>query len=164
MRYTVGATPGVEVSKLKPAGTGSFNLVVTTDNAKQGVALATLLLPNRTFSPKISPIVVRVSVENSKHEVYAAATPTTSKQVAGLVQAAFAANPLYQEAVVAPWGTRLHQVAVFPVFKPSVVQFGNGNIGDLYNNFNGVAASVFRDVMEKEVADFFVFPSTAKVS
>jgi len=51
--------------------------------------------------------------------------------------------------------------AVFPVFKKEVIQFFNDDLSDLYNNFNGVAASVFSEVLKLSYDDISIYPSTS---
>jgi len=54
------------------------------------------------------------------------------------------------------------RLAVFPIFSKAVVQFPNNDIGDLYFNFNDVAAKSFRNVLEGAPGGIILPVSTDK--
>jgi hypothetical protein len=83
----------------------------------------------------------------------------TPREIAALYQTAFRTNRLFNFAVVR---ASISFTAVYPVFKAQVIQFFNDDLSDLFNNFNQVAAFVFRDVLRNRINQTPILFSTAR--
>jgi hypothetical protein len=157
IKNSVGVTPGLEVSPLIDKGGGLYLVLIKVIDPDQAVAIASIL----TLSHKIGSLTVQVQViDNNGHDAKPV-TPTSPEQVADLVQKGLKGNQFLTDVIVKPSPISPKKV-IFPVFTKSVIQFPNDDLSDLYRNFNGVAAAVFRDVLASEPGGFIVDPSTAK--
>lgn len=154
MQNTIGKTPGVFVSPLITIGNTMY-IGAATQNASRGVALATVLAGDHDFGG----VHVVVVVTNDQGTHYNPVPVTSSSQLATLERTALAGNPLLSSVVVHPLFPGQADV-VYPVFTKSVVQFPNDNLADAFQNFNGVSADVFGDVLAGSVGGISVDPST----
>ena len=143
---TIGKTPGVVVSPLAEINSGHYLIIVATQNAQRGLSLATVLDGGTQFGGTY----VQVNVANFKGQLYPILPVTSATEAAAIERMALGGNPLFKTVVTqsvapGPVGT------IFPVFTKSVVQFPDDNLADAYQNFNGVTATVFRDVLASPV-------------
>ena len=153
---TVGTTPGVKVSPLMQKNGGAVYVVPIQAPTAQAVAIASILPP--TY--KLGNITVEVAVTDEAGKPVIPSVPSSADQLAEQIRIALKGNPAFMEVVLKtlPFSRR---VSVFPVFTRSVVQFFNDDLSDLYSNFNGVTADVYKDVLATPTGDFQLAPSTA---
>lgn len=157
IKNSVGETPGVEVGPLNEKEKGSYIVPVKVKDHDQAVAVASIM----TLSHEFGNITVEVRVTDGGGSPVNPVTPGSSNQLADLVRKALRGNCRLKEVVVksSPLGPR---ETVYPVFTRSVIQFPNDDLSDLYSNFNGVAAAVFRYVLASAPGGYHLNPSTAK--
>ena len=108
-------------------------------------------------------VSVTVIVTNNENEIVNPfPCPLDAFEIAHLFQVALENNPYFEQVVVQPQFPGESNV-VFPVFTAEVIQFFNDDISNLCQTFTGVAANVFRDVMNDEVCDSPILFSTSCV-
>ncbi|WP_433772029.1 hypothetical protein [Bacillus wiedmannii] len=152
---SVGADPTVTVGPLIPVG-GNFIILVHALSNEKAIALATLLKSYVQFGN----VSVTVIVTNNENEIVnPIPCPLDAFEIAHLFLVALENNPYFEQVVVQPQFPGGSNV-VFPVFKAEVIQFFNDDISNLCQTFTGVAANVFRDVMEDGVCDIQILFST----
>ncbi|MHA7136689.1 hypothetical protein ACRTEV_05385 [Rossellomorea arthrocnemi] len=156
LKYSIGQDPSVIVGPLIPAF-GNYIIPVTAIGDEKAIALATLLKDTVEFGN----VSVNVVVINGDQEIVnPLPCPLRSFVVADLVQSALSGNPYFIEVVVKPQMPGGPN-AVYPVFKPEVIQFFNDDISNLCNTFTAVASSVFADVMEEALCEIPILYSTS---
>lgn len=156
LKYSVGVTPGVNVGALIPINDSLYIVVVTVDSVPVGLALATLLKQEMQFDE----VKVMVFVQDQQGtQISPIPGSLTAFEIAQLFLESLTGNAYFDNVVVRPFAPG-EPNAVYPVFKPEVIQFFDDNLADLYSNFNGVAADVFRDVMKDAISDVDILYST----
>ena len=138
---SVGKTPSTTIGQLQMAAGGSYTLSITVQDHDQAVALASVM----TLSHKIGNVAVDITVTDGNGMAVVPTMPANADDLAALVKSALKGNPLFHDVVVN--NPISGSAVVYPVFEPYVIQFPNDDISDLYENFNGVAAAVFKDVL-----------------
>ncbi|WP_370872872.1 hypothetical protein [Croceifilum oryzae] len=156
IKYSVGADPGVTVGPLIPVG-DVYLIIVTVSGNEKAKAIATLLNPTITFG-NVEAFVVVINTDGE--QVFPLPCPLNAFLVASIVQTALTGNEFFQKVVVQPQLPNQPN-AVYPVFKPEVIQFFNDDISNLCNNFTGVAANVFQDVLRNEICEVSILFSTS---
>lgn len=155
---SIGADPTVTVGPLIPVG-GNFIILVHALSNEKARALATLL---KSFV-EFGNVSVTVIVTNNENEIVNPfPCPLDAFEIAHLFQVALENNPYFEQVVVQPQFPGGSNV-VFPVFKAEVIQFFNDDISNLCQTFTGVAANVFRDVMQDEICGIPILFSTSCV-
>ncbi|SFS89673.1 hypothetical protein [Marininema halotolerans] len=156
---TVGQDPNVRVGELEQKGE-ILLITIRVKGFQKAQALATLLNLEKQFGN----IVIQIRVVTAKGQ---RVSPITRKlntaDISLLYNLGLLTNTLFRFATfkkVDPGGLEV----VFPVFNASVVQFFNDDLSDLYGNFNGVAAFVFRDVMRNTIQETLINFSTMQIS
>ncbi|PEI86307.1 hypothetical protein [Bacillus toyonensis] len=158
LRNSIGADPTVTVGPLIPVG-GNYIILVHALSNEKARALATLLKSSIQFGN----VSVTVIVTNNENEIVNPfPCPLDAFEIAHLFQVALENNPYFEQVVVQPQFPGGVNV-VFPVFKVEVIQFFNEDISNLCQTFTGVAANVFRDVMQDDVCDIPILFSTSCV-
>ncbi|MEH7665724.1 hypothetical protein V7419_02890 [Bacillus sp. JJ689] len=158
LKNSIGADPTVTVGPLIPVGGNNIILVHALSNEKAR-ALATFL---KSFV-QFGNVSVTVIVTNNENEIVNPfPCPLDAFEIAHLFQVALENNPYFEQVVVQPQFPGGPNV-VFPVFTAEVIQFFNDDISNLCQTFTGVAANVFRDVMNDEVCDSPILFSTSCV-
>lgn len=157
LKYSVGNDPGVSVNTLieLPLDTG-FLILVHVKNRKKAQALATIL----NLLKQIGPIHIFVVVIYGGHVIEPIEEPLTPKEIQQLYITALETNRYFKFAEIAQFSPDTD--SVYPVFSKSVIQFFNDDISDLCQNFNEVAAHVFRDVLKTDISGTPIIPSTAE--
>jgi len=155
IKNSVGVTPGVEVGDLIDKTGGLYVVPIKVKDADQAVAIASIV----TLSHKIGNLTVQVQVTDGEGHDFKPVIPGSSDQLADLVRKALKGNYFLKDVIVKASPVSQKKV-VFAVFTKSVIQFPNDNLSDLYGNFNGVAAAVFRDVLADEPGSYILDPST----
>src|SRR5271166_774639 len=157
IKNSVGVTPGVEVGDLIDKGDGLYVVPIKVKAPDRAIAIASIL----TLSHKIGNLTVQVQVTDGDGHDVKPVIPASSEQLADLVRQALKGNHFLKEVIVKATPISPKKV-VFAVFTKDVIQFPNDDLSDLYGNFNGVAAAVFRDVLADEPGGYVLDPSTAK--
>ena len=150
-------TPGIEVGDLIHKTGGLYVVPIKVKNPDQAVAIASIV----TLSHKIGNLTVQVQVTDGEDNDVKPVVPGSSDQLADLVRKALKGNYLLNDVIVKASPVSQKKV-VFAVFTKSVIQFPNDDLSDLYGNFNGVTAAVFRDVLANEPGGYMLDPSTEK--
>lgn len=152
---TLGNDPSVTVSPLQ-TGSSPYIIPVAVADAKKAQALANIVNPVAVFGN----ISVAIQVSNGG-KVLTPVAPSSSQELGDMVQAALAGNSLLTQVVVQPIFPGGKDV-VFPIFTRSVIQFPNDDLSDIYHDYNGVTAAVFKNVLNGSPGGFLIYPSTAK--
>lgn len=157
LKYSVGNDPGVTVNNLieLPLDAG-FLILIIVKNRKKAQALATILNLLKQFG-NINIFVVVIYEGEAIEPIEEQLSPEEIQQ---LYKTALNTNRYFKTAEVAPFSPDTD--SVFPVFSKSVIQFFNDDISDLFQNFNEVAAHVFRDVLKTTIDGTPINPSTAE--
>ncbi|MCM3218782.1 hypothetical protein M3644_02985 [Bacillus cereus] len=158
LKNSIGADPTVIVGPLIPVG-GNYIILVHALSNEKARALATLLKSFVQFG-NVSMTVIVTNNENEIVDPFPC--PLDAFEIAHLFQVALENNPYFEQVVVQPQFPGGPNV-VFPVFAAEVIQFFNDDISNLCQTFTGVAANVFRDVMNDEVCDSPILFSTSCV-
>lgn len=156
INFSIGNDPLVRVDPLRELPGGDFLITIHVQGKQKARALATLLVRSR----RIGNFRILVRVKNMEGSMVQPILRTLSpREIATLYRAAFRTNRLFNFAVVR---ASLSFTAVYPVFKAQVIQFFNDDLSDLYQNFNRVAAFVFRDVLRNTINRTPILFSTAR--
>ncbi|MCA1320191.1 hypothetical protein LC085_09765 [Bacillus tianshenii] len=155
LKYSVGNDPGVTVNSLieLPLNTG-FLIIILVKNRKKAQALATILNLLKQFGN----INIFVVVIYEGQIIEPLEEPLTPEEIQQLYKTALKTNRYFKFAKVAPISPDID--SVYPIFSKSVIQFFNDDISDLFQNFNEVAAHVFRDVLKTNISGTPINPST----
>lgn len=146
--YTIGADPTVQVLPLEGGGKDYYVKIIK----KEGNPYALAAIIRDTFP--MGNITVHVQVYDQygqpvKGELPVGTDPVTAVKEA--VQQALKSNDYYVDVLTppkTPFKPQLAQVVL--VVRKEVIQFWNDDLSDYYGNFNGVAAGVFAQVLQKE--------------
>ena len=156
IKYSVGTDSDVTVGPLIPVD-GNYIILVKVMEDEKSIALATLLQLTKEFGN----VNVEVVVSNRENQIVSPIPcPLDVFEIAHLFQVTLGNNPYFQEVVVQPQlpgGPN----AVYPVFKPEVIQFFNDDISNLCQTFTAVASDVFSDVMKDSICDIPILFSTS---
>lgn len=156
IKFSIGDDPLVRVEPLSELPGGNFRITLRVQGIPKARALATLLVRTR----QIGNLRIQVRVKTMDGNVVQPISRTLSpREIANLYRVAFRTNRLFNFAVVR---ASLSFTAVYPVFKAQVIQFFNDDLSDLFNNFNRVAAFVFRDVLRNRINRTPILFSTAR--
>ncbi|MFD2682507.1 hypothetical protein [Bacillus seohaeanensis] len=155
VKHSVGNDPFVTVLNIieLPHDAG-YLIPVLVRNQEKAQALATIMESQKTFGN----IVVYVVVIYDGQVVNPLTDTFTPQEMKKLVETALKTNRYFIFAAVERFSPGTE--SVYPVFSKSIIQFFNDDLSDLYNNFNEVAASVFSDVLRKEINSIPINPST----
>ncbi|WP_026576220.1 hypothetical protein [Bacillus sp. UNC438CL73TsuS30] len=156
LKYSIGNDPMVQVLNLIefPEDGGYLIPIIVFSSRKKARALATIL----NLQKELGNITVNAIVIYDKSIVRPYGRTFTAEGLVDLFEEALSSNRYFKFAE-----TKLFSPdtpSVYPVFTKSVIQFFNDDISDLYNNFNEVAAFVFRDVLRDEINGILINPST----
>jgi hypothetical protein len=156
IRDSVGKAKGVKVGNLVEHPGDPFIVPIKVKDHAQAVAVASIARPTLT----LDAVVVNVQVTDGAGNLVAPEAAGTPIQLAAWVKKALKGYTRLKKVVVQATPMTPHKV-VFPVFSKAVIQFPNDDLSDLYRNFNGVVAHVFKEVLVEESGGFHLNPSTA---
>lgn len=156
IKFSIGNDPLVQVEPLRQLSGGDFLITIRVQGMQKARALATLIIATKQIGNLLIQVRVVTSEGNRVQPITRALTP---REIAALYQTAFRTNRLFNFAVVR---ASISFTAVYPVFKAQVIQFFNDDLSDLFNNFNQVAAFVFRDVLRNRINETPILFSTAR--
>jgi hypothetical protein len=154
LKNSIGKDPLVTVENIIKLPNGENLIPVLVHKQKKALALATILDLHKDFGG----IIVNVQVIFNGQAVDPLEKDFTPREVVKLFKAALGTNRYFKFAVAKLFSPGVF--GVFPVFSKKVIQFFNDDISDLYNNFNEVAATVFKDVLKGEINEIVINPST----
>ena len=153
VKHTIGKDKQVKVLEMKEVSETDFIIQIEVKDKDKALALATILEPHKEFGN----INVYVEVLCFGKAV----KPSEKKQnVCTLVkfyEKAFETNKYFVHAEVVDF---FGSMILFPVFKKEIIQFFNDNLADLYQNFNGVVADVFKEMLKLQIDEVSIRPST----
>ncbi len=150
--HTIGADPRNHVQPLQDLGGGKYLVRIITVTPVPG-ALATIVRPSYALgNVTVSVEILDIAGHTVKPEMPTGTDPAGAVLLA--LQTSLKNNPLYAEAFrpqkspISP--PTLGDVVL--ILQKAVVQFFNDDLTDYYSNFNGVAASVFAEVLNTQYA------------
>ncbi|MCM2535790.1 hypothetical protein NDK43_30315 [Neobacillus pocheonensis] len=154
LKYSIGKDPLVTVENIIKLPNGEYLILVIVKSRQKAMALATIL----ELQKNLGNIIVNVAVIYHGQVIDPIEDTFTPREVVNLFETALDTNRYFQFAVAQLITPGME--GVFPVFSKKIIQFFNDDLSDLYNNFNGVAADVFRDVFRTEINEIVINPST----
>jgi hypothetical protein len=146
--YSVGRDPGVTVDPLDTS-TNPYVITLHVKSPQQASALASIMIPTHTYGN----VVVNVLVRDSQGNMASPASVNSTSDVTNAYVNALATNPLLV-AIFPPVATPFGQ-SLPVIFGREVVQFFDDDLSEAYSNFNGVAATVFADVLQTSFGNTF---------
>ncbi|SDW75249.1 hypothetical protein SAMN05444487_1069 [Marininema mesophilum] len=155
LKFTVGRDPNVQVGDLKSVDGNTLRITIRVNGRQRARALATILTANKS----IGNIIIQVRIVNQGTTVCPIRRSLSPSAISDLYKVGLSTNDLFLFSVargIVPGGS----VAIFPVFRARIVQFFNDDLSDLFRNFNGVAAFVFRDVCRNRIQGSIINFST----
>jgi len=153
VKHSVGSDRCVEVCEMKEISEREFLIQVDVKDRNRAIAMATLLVPCKNFGN----IDVRVEVCHCGRIVHPNDRCINARSLVRMFEEAFCTNDYFEYVEsVRMFGADI----IFPVFEKGVIQFFNDDISDLYNNYNGVIADVFAEVLRLEINGIHINPST----
>ena len=154
LKYSIGKDRNVKVLDMKEISDVNYLIPVEVKDKDKARALATILVLHKNFGN----IDVHTEVLHRGQVVKPHETPRNECGLIKIFEEALATNYYFEYVRFAKIFTAK---IIFPVFKKEVIQFFNDDLSDLYNNFNGVAAAVFEEVLKSPINEIFIYPSTA---
>lgn len=157
IKHSIGRDKCVEVLEMKEISDANFLIQLEVKSRDKALALAAIIVPCKSFGN----IIVRTEVLHCGQTVKPNNQFQDVCRLIRVFEEALGSNHYFEYV---EHRKLFDSIIVFPVFKKSVIQFFNDDLSDLYNNFNGVAAHVFSEVLEMRIGDFSITPSTARDS
>jgi len=154
LKHSIGRDQCVDVLDMKEISGADYLISVDVKNREKATALATILIPCKNFGN----INVRVEVLHCGRRVKPYCNPHDESIIIKIIEEALGTNHYFECVESAEYFVSL---LIFPVFKKEIIQFFNDDLSDFYNNFNGVVAKVFSEVLESHVFGVSIRPSTA---
>ena len=154
IKESIGSDPWVRVLDMKEVSGSHYIIQINALREEKARALATILALRQSFGN----IVVDMEVLFNGRGVSPYEPPLTNDDLLRIFTQALGTNTYFE--IAKPGG--FVGISIFPIFKKEVIQFFNDDISDYYNNFNGVAADVFREVLRPDVYGTHINPSTAQ--
>jgi len=151
VKHSIGCDPYVEVLDMQQRSDIDFVIPIEVRDWHKALALAATLVPSKNFGN----INVFVEVRHCGNVV---PLNCLTEDAHCLVQKALDTNDYFERLESVDF---FGSTILFPVFKKAVIQFFNDDLSDYYNNFNGVVADVFSEVLNPSVGNSAVRPSTA---
>ena len=153
IKHSIGRDRCVEVLDMEEMPSGDFSVSIDVKDRNKALALSAIIVPAKSFGR----IDVYTSILHCGRAVTPSEQPQNLRTLIRTVEEALNTNH-YFECVKS--GRLFGSNIIFPIFKKSVIQFFNDDLSDFYNNFNGVAADVFAEVLRSPIDDIFIYPST----
>ena len=153
---TIGKDTSIQILPLISFGENNYFIILVVQDPQKAQALATLLKPTQEFGN----ITVSISVTTNNGIIEPLPCPLSAFIIADLFNIALNNNP-YFEGITVIKNPMTNENNVFPVFKPSVIQFFNDDISNLCQTFTEVAAKVFANVMQKTICNVPILYSTS---
>ena len=156
IRESIGSDPCVKVSDMTEVSGAQYIVQIQAHTKEKARALATILALRKTFGK----VIVDIEILHNGRGVSPYEPPLTTVDLVRVFNQALDTNAYFKN--VRPGGFGI--TSVFPIFKKEVIQFFNDNLSDFYQNFNGVAANVFAEVLRPDIYGTNINPSTAQDS
>jgi hypothetical protein len=137
-KASLGNDPAVDVSDLDQS-VSPYKVTITVKEKPKAEGIASLLKPRHEFGH----VAVVVIVKNAGSEV-APVVPKSAQDLVKLVKSALDGNKWYKKVETK---NLVDKHLVYPIFEKRVIQFSNDDFSDFYNNYNGVVAAVFKEVL-----------------
>lgn len=154
---TLGIDPEVDVSELiESEEKGKYEIIISTDDKEKGRALNTMIKSKHC----IGNIVVNVKVEDKQGNPYISCDISSKKNIVECIEKAFKTNNFYVETIAPDMEKR---DAIYPVFKPVIVQFYNDDLSDYYNNYNSYPAQIFKEILNINIIGIPLLISTDRI-
>lgn len=155
--YTIGVDSEVEVSELiECEQKGKYEVIISTDDKKKGRALNTLIKSKQHYGD----IIVNIKVTDKKGNIYNSCDILCKDNIVECINDAFKDNNLYVTTIVPQME---EHNAIYPIFKPIIVQFFNDDLSDYYNNYNGYPAQIFKEILNVNIIGIPLLVSTDMV-
>jgi hypothetical protein len=149
IRHSIGNDPFVTLDPLDKSTRMPLITIHANDPSAQGaqaMALASIVIPQHVFGN----LTVNVRVVDSAGNVVMPTAPTFVSDVMNAYNNALLTNRFYVGVV--PANTQSAN-GLGVIFTREVVQFYDGDMGELFANYNAAAATVFKDVLQTTFND-----------
>lgn len=152
--YTIGMDSEVNVSELTECEQkGTYEVAILTDDEKKGCALNTLIKSKQSYGD----ITVNIKVKDKQGNIYNSCDISCKEKIVECIDNAFKDNELYSKTIVPE--IENHN-AIYPIFKPLIVQFFNDDLSDYYNNYNSYPAEIFKEILNVNIIGIPLLVST----
>lgn len=156
---SVGKTPGVTVRGPVEDTSDHYVINVIVKNEKRRSALATLIASSGEAAG-MDNLIIQVTDPAGGVEPALVLTGTTTQKSAKLktlFTVAFRGNPFYGKTEMV---NSMGFVGAFPIFHARLVQFFADDLSDYYGRQTYVARDLFQIVLNQNVANIPIYPST----
>ena len=155
LKHSIGNDPCLEVLEMQVMEGGNYLIQIEVEVRSKARALAVILKLHQNIGNEN----IYIEVLNNGRIVRPQEDYRTMRDFIKMFECALSTNHYFDRATFIK--TISGMPIVFLIFKKEVIQFFNDDLSDLYANFNGVAADVFREVMRSPINGIFINPSTA---
>ena len=156
LKHSIGNDPCLEVLEMQEKAEGNFLIQIEVEGITKARALAAIL----ELHQSISNWNIYIEILHNGRVVKPQKDYETMEDFVEMFENALSTNRYFEFATYVR--TFSGFPIVFLIFKKDVIQFFNDDISDFYNNFNGVVADVFREVLKPTVHEIGINPSTAR--
>ena len=156
IRESIGSDPWVTVSDIAEISGSQHLIRIAARTEEKARALATILALRHSFGN----VNLDIEILHNGSGVSPYEPPLTVTDLIRIFNQALGTNSYFVNVKPGVLGI----ASVFPIFKKEVIQFFNDDISDFYNNYNGVASSVFAEVLRPDIYGTYINPSTAQGS
>jgi len=156
IKSTFGNDPNVKVGPLVTQST-PFKIIIDVNDHDKATAIASIL----SLKFDLGNNSIQVAVRDNKGSVVVPTVPTSEEQLVSIIKTALGSNAWFVDAkiVILPI---LERKILYAVFHKAVIQFFNDDLSDMYNNYNNVAAFVFKDVLNEAPGGYVINCSTER--
>jgi len=154
IKWSIGSDPGVRVLDMREVSSTQYIIQIQANREEKARALATILALRKSFGH----VIVDIEVTHNGRGVSPYEPPLANSDLIRIFNQALGTNSYFENVKTGGFVV----TSIFPIFKKGVIQFFNDDLSDFYNNFNGVAANVFADVLRPDIYGIRINPSTAQ--
>lgn len=159
----MGKTSGVTVQQPVEGTDDTYTIDIVVEDQEKREALATLSRPHPEWDEG-GTITIRVVDGNGNVQAPVEISGTTEEKLAelkNLVLDAFKWNPNFFKVEIED-SVNQRFPGVYIIFKARMVQFYTDDISDFYGRSTYIVRDLFKTVLNGEISDIFIFPSTRK--
>ena len=157
IKYSIGNDPCVDVLDIEETSDVDYLIPIHVHNYEKAQALATILELHKS----IGNFNITIEIYHCDQPVAPIENIENINSLLRVFRKALKTNCYFEFVEAAETFPGLK--SIFPVFNKEIIQFFNDDLSDLFANFNGVAADVFREVIRSPINGTFINPTTAKV-
>jgi len=154
IKHAIGHDDCLEVLEMQETVEGDYLIQIEVQGRRKARALAAIL----ELHKPISNFNVYIEILNNGQPVEPQEDYETMRDFIAMFKTALNTNCYFESVKVGQ--TLAGSPLIFLIFKKDVIQFFNDDLSDFYNNYNGVVAHVFREILKPYVHEVPVTPST----